>query len=92
MEIVLQALEKNQAKSKKKCQLIVLNDDFNTFEHVIKTLIAVCQLTQQQAEQASLIIHYKGKVVVREGEQYEMLKMKYKICERRIGARVKELS
>ena len=48
-------------------EIILYNDDVNTFEHVIKTLIAVCDHTPQQAEQCSLIVHYKGKCSVKSG-------------------------
>ena len=39
-------------------EIILYNDDVNTFEHVIKTLIDVCDHTPQQEEQCSLIVHY----------------------------------
>ena len=48
-------------------EIILYNDDVNTFEHVIKTLIDVCDHTPQQAEQCSLIVHYKGKCSVKSG-------------------------
>ncbi len=48
-------------------EIILYNDDVNTFQHVIKTLIAVCEHTPQQAEQCSLIVHYKGKCSVKSG-------------------------
>lgn len=47
--------------------LIVFNDDVNTFEHVAKILIKVCGHTDEQAEQCTLIIHYKGKCSVKKG-------------------------
>lgn len=49
-------------------ELILFNDDVNTFDHVIETLIDVCQHTQEQAHQCSLIVHYKGKCCVKTGE------------------------
>ena len=48
-------------------EIIVYNDDVNTFDHVIETLIRVCKHTAEQAEQCSLIIHYKGKCTVKTG-------------------------
>ena len=48
-------------------EIIVYNDDVNTFDHVIETLIRVCSHTSEQAEQCSLIIHYKGKCTVKTG-------------------------
>ena len=53
--------------------LIVYNDDFNTFEHVIETLIKVCKHDPQQAEQCTYLIHFKGKCTVKRGT-YEELK------------------
>ncbi len=41
-------------------ELVVFNDDYNTFDHVIKTLIRVCRHTAEQAEQCTWLIHYKG--------------------------------
>lgn len=46
-------------------EIIVYNDDVNTFDHVINTLVRVCNHTPEQAEQCSLIIHYKGKCTVK---------------------------
>ncbi len=53
--------------------LIVWNDEVNTFEWVIETLMEVCGHTEEQAEQCSMIIHTKGKYAVKEGS-YEILK------------------
>lgn len=57
-------------------KLIVYNDDHNTFEWVIITLMKVCKHTLEQAEQCTHIIHHKGKCSVKEGsfEELEPLK------------------
>lgn len=47
--------------------LVVFNDEVNTFEHVTKILIKVCNHTTEQAEQCTYIIHYKGKCAVKKG-------------------------
>tara|TARA_Y100000589_G_scaffold278874_1_gene274549 strand:- start:212 stop:496 length:285 start_codon:yes stop_codon:yes gene_type:complete len=52
--------------------LVVYNDDHNTFDHVIERLVNVCDLTVIQAEQCTLIIHFKGKCAVKSGS-FEML-------------------
>lgn len=52
--------------------LIVYNDDFNTFDHVINSLIKVCGHDALQAEQCTWIIHHNGKCQVKAGE-YERL-------------------
>jgi ATP-dependent Clp protease adaptor protein ClpS len=54
-------------------EIVLYNDDVNTFDHVIETLIHVCEHTPEQAEQCSLIVHYNGKCVVKTGA-YEDLK------------------
>jgi ATP-dependent Clp protease adaptor protein ClpS len=57
-------------------ELVVHNDDFNTFDFVIDTLIEVCRHSPEQAEQCTLIIHYKGKCTVKTGD-YDTLKPMY---------------
>lgn len=54
-------------------ELIVFNDDVNTFDHVIETLIKVCDHTPLQAEQCAILVHYTGKCTVKTGN-YEKLK------------------
>ena len=68
--------------------LVVFNDDFNTFDHVITTLIKVCQHTAEQAEQCAWIIHYKGKCTVKTGTMIELRPRKDAICDAGIDARV----
>jgi len=70
------------------CHLIVWNDDVNTFEWVIETLIEVCGHTPEQAEQCSYLVHYKGKCAVKHGEYDELKPMCDAITERGIGATV----
>jgi ATP-dependent Clp protease adaptor protein ClpS len=48
--------------------LIIYNDDFNTFDHVIDSLIKVCEHSPVQAEQCTWIIHFNGKCQVKRGE------------------------
>ncbi|WP_413998502.1 ATP-dependent Clp protease adaptor ClpS [Flavobacterium sp. W1B] len=48
-------------------EIVVYNDDVNTFDHVIDTLMRVCEHTPEQAEQCSLIVHYNGKCTVKTG-------------------------
>jgi ATP-dependent Clp protease adaptor protein ClpS len=57
----------------KQHEIVLFNDDVNTFDHVIDTLISVCDHTPEQAEQCSLIVHYNGKCTVKTGE-YDDLK------------------
>lgn len=48
-------------------EIVLYNDDVNTFDHVIDTLIRVCQHTAEQAEQCAILVHYKGKCTVKTG-------------------------
>lgn len=68
--------------------LIVWNDDVNTFEWVIETLIDVCNHTPEQAEQCSLIIHFKGKCMVKHGDYDTLKPMRDAITERSINATI----
>ena len=65
---------KEEKVTTKNNEIIVYNDDVNTFDHVIDTLVRVCGHTPIQAEQCSLIVHYKGKCTVKTGE-YDKLKV-----------------
>ncbi|MGB3152319.1 MAG: ATP-dependent Clp protease adaptor ClpS [Maribacter sp.] len=66
----------------KQNEIVLFNDEVNTFDHVIETLISVCDHSAEQAEQCSLIVHYKGKCTVKTGE-YNDLKPK---CSRLLQA------
>lgn len=71
--------------------LIVWNDDINTFEWVIKALIEVCGHDKEQAEQCTLLIHYKGKCSVKTGDYDTLKPMCDGITDRGIGATIEEL-
>lgn len=49
-------------------EIVLHNDDVNTFDHVINTLIRVCKHDELQAEQCALLVHYKGRCTVKTGE------------------------
>jgi ATP-dependent Clp protease adaptor protein ClpS len=69
-------------------QLIVWNDEVNTFDWVIETLIKVCGHANEQAEQCAMFIHTKGKYAVKSGS-YDFLKpMCDAITERGINATI----
>ena len=69
-------------------ELTVFNDDFNTFDHVINTLINVCEHSVEQAEQCTWIIHYKGKCCVKKGSQLELEPKKRGILDAGIDAAI----
>ncbi len=70
IELLLEKLIDQEA-----LDLVVFNDDVNTFEHVIQVLMKVCKHTHEQAEQCTLIIHYKGKCSVKKGSREELKPM-----------------
>ena len=68
--------------------LIIHNDEVNTFDWVIETLVDVCKHTWEQAEQCAYIIHHRGKYAVKHGN-FTMLKpMKDAITDRGIDATI----
>jgi len=68
--------------------LIVWNDEVNTFEWVIETLIEVCGHSEEQAEQCAYVIHFQGKYAVKQGGYEELKTMCDKITDRGIGATI----
>lgn len=72
------------------CQLIVWNDEVNTFEWVIDTLMEVCGHSFEQAEQCSYIIHFKGKYAVKDGMYDDLKPMCDAILDRGINATVEQ--
>lgn len=53
-------------------RIVLFNDDYNSFDWVIKSLVEVCDHTADQAEQCALIVHYKGKYAVKTGSLKEL--------------------
>lgn len=74
----------------KGCRIIVWNDDVNTFDWVIETLMAVCGHTREQAEQCATIIHFNGKYAVKEGDFENLRPMCEAIIDRGINATIEE--
>ena len=74
------------------CNLIVWNDDVNTFEWVIETLMDICGHTYEQAEQCAYIIHYHGKYAVKNGSYDDLKPQCDAITERGITATIEVLA
>ena len=68
--------------------LIVWNDEINTFEWVIETLIQVCGHSNVQAEQCAYLIHFKGKYAVKNGTYDDLKQDCDAITDRGIGATI----
>jgi ATP-dependent Clp protease adaptor protein ClpS len=72
--------------------LVVWNDEVNTFEWVIETLMEVCGHSLEQAQQCAMIIHTKGSYAVKRGSYDELKPLCDAITDRGIGATVEILS
>lgn len=71
--------------------LIVWNDEINTFEWVIETLVKICGHTPEQAEQCAYIIHFHGKYAVKQGDYETLNPMRKAIVDRGINATIEEM-
>lgn len=70
--------------------IIVWNDDVNSFEWVIETLMEVCGHTTEQAEQCAMIIHNNGKYAVKEGDYDTLKPLCTAITDRGISATIEQ--
>jgi len=77
----------NQEKENE-LNLILHNDDVNTFDHVIESLIEICEHESHQAEQCAFITHYKGKCDVKKGEFERLAHMKNKLNSKGLTATI----
>ncbi len=72
--------------------IVIWNDEVNTFEWVIETLVRICKHSSEQAEQCAMLIHTKGKYAVKQGELKELKPMCDAINERGISATIEEMA
>jgi ATP-dependent Clp protease adaptor protein ClpS len=68
--------------------LILHNDDINTFDFVIETLMEVCNHNEEQAEQCALITHYKGKCDIKKGQMETLKPLKDKLISKGLSATI----
>ena len=69
-------------------QIILYNDDFNTFDHVIDSLIKICKHEPTQAEQCAYIVHYHGKCSVKNGSYDDLEPQCTALLERGLNAEI----
>jgi ATP-dependent Clp protease adaptor protein ClpS len=74
------------------CNLIVWNDEVNTFEWVIETLMEVCEHSYEQAEQCAYIIHFHGKYAVKKGSFDDLKPQCEAIIDRGINATIEVMA
>tara|TARA_B100001057_G_scaffold422110_1_gene443434 strand:+ start:735 stop:1010 length:276 start_codon:yes stop_codon:yes gene_type:complete len=88
---IKESTKKKKLSDKKKSdhnQIILYNDDINTFDHVINTLIDSCDHSPLQAEQCTLIVHYKGKCSVKSGTLFDLKPRLKKLKEANLTAEI----
>ncbi len=69
-------------------KVVLYNDDVNTFDWVIECLCQLCQHDSIQAEQCAVLVHYKGKAVVKTGEEDKMKSICQALCDRGLSAQI----
>lgn len=82
-ELLLEDVETTESK-----KLILFNDEVNTFDFVIEALINVCGHEPVQAEQCTIIVHYKGKCDIKEGEWKSLEPMCTALLDRGLTAQI----
>jgi ATP-dependent Clp protease adaptor protein ClpS len=85
----VQERKRSSVKGLEERSLILFNDDYNTFEHVIECLMDVCGHNPFQAEQCAMITHYKGKCSVKSGAYESLYPFKSALNERGLEAIIK---
>ncbi len=75
-------------KEKKENHLVLHNDDFNTFEWVIESLITICKHDETQAEQCAFIVHNNGKCSVKDGAMEKLKPLKESLIERGLSVTI----
>lgn len=69
-------------------EIVLFNDDVNTFDHVIDTLVDACDHTPLQAEQCAFLVHYKGKCTVKTGAYKDLEPRCSKLLEAGLSAEI----
>jgi ATP-dependent Clp protease adaptor protein ClpS len=82
--------KKNVIKETAQKSLVLHNDDVNTFDHVIECLVEICNHEPEQAEQCAMIVHYKGKCIVKSGTYELLLPMTEALLNRGLTATIEE--
>ncbi len=70
------------------CTLVLYNDDYHTFDYVIKALVDICRHTYEQAEQCTILVHYKGKCAVKHGSHEELLPMHTALLDKQLTSEI----
>ena len=77
-----------ESKNAQPHELVLFNDEVNTFDHVIEMLVAICNHSYLQAEQCAFIVHHKGKCTVKTGSYDELKPKCLKLLEAGLSAEI----
>ncbi|REC59262.1 ATP-dependent Clp protease adaptor ClpS [Chryseobacterium pennae] len=69
-------------------KIVLHNDDIHTFDYVIDSLIEICKHTMEQAEQCTMLVHYKGKCTVKTGSLDVLKPMHEKLLSRELTSEI----
>jgi len=83
-----QKLSSEETNSQNQAILVLHNDNINTFDYVMETLVEVCDHSMTQAEQCATITHYKGKCEVRTGSFTDMKELRFQLISKGLKASV----
>lgn len=67
-------------------ELIVFNDDHNTFDWVIQSFVEILKHSKEQAEQCSMIVHFKGKAIVKTAPEKTLRPLREGLVDRGLSA------
>jgi ATP-dependent Clp protease adaptor protein ClpS len=85
-DITVEPVVEDESKEARVRDLVLYNDDVNTFDYVIECLVEVCKHDLLQAEQCTYIVHYTGKCSVKSGSYNQLNPMREALCERGLSA------
>jgi ATP-dependent Clp protease adaptor protein ClpS len=71
-----------------KRELVLINDDYHTFDYVIDALVDICSHTYEQATQCAMITHYKGECEVKNGYLHELRPLRKALTDRQLRAKI----
>lgn len=83
-----QKIGSEETDSQNQAILVLHNDNINTFDYVMETLVEVCDHSMTQAEQCATITHYKGKCEVRTGSFIDMKELRFQLISKGLKASV----
>lgn len=70
------------------CKLLLHNDDYHTFDYVIKALVDICRHSLDQAQQCAILTHCKGKCIIKNGSYDDLLPLHTAMLEKQLTTEI----